>query len=72
MMAPAVNALHAGEQINQLESQEGPEQSPIQRFIDEDSRRKRKLGTRDEPAGEAGREEKREAQRYTARGTVSM
>jgi hypothetical protein len=44
--------LYAGEQINQLDSQEGPEQSPIQRLIDEDSRRKRKLATRDEPAGQ--------------------
>jgi hypothetical protein len=45
-----ITRLYAGEQIQQLESQEGPEQSPIHRIL-EDSRRKRELTTKDEPAG---------------------
>ena len=45
-----VTRIFAGEQIKQLESQEGPKQSVMQRII-EDSRRKRELTTKDEPAG---------------------
>jgi hypothetical protein len=44
--------LFAGEQIKHLESQEGPEQSPMQRISQEDSRRKRKPATKHEPAGQ--------------------
>ena len=47
-----ITRVFAGERIKQLEAQEGPEQSPIQRVFEEDSRRKRKLATKDEPAGQ--------------------
>jgi len=46
-----ITRLYAGEQIEQLESQEGSEHSPIHRII-EDSRTKRKTATKQEPAGQ--------------------
>jgi hypothetical protein len=45
-----ITRLYAGEQIKQLESEEGPEQSPVRRVIEEDRRREQQLGTKDEPA----------------------
>jgi hypothetical protein len=46
-----ITRVFAGEQIKELESQEGPAKSVMQR-IAEDSRRKQQLGTKREPAGQ--------------------
>jgi len=46
-----ITRVFAGEEIKQLESQEGPEQSPVTRIIEEDRRRKRELNAKDEPTG---------------------
>jgi hypothetical protein len=46
-----ITRVFAGEQIKRLESQEGPEQSPVTRIIEEDRRRKRGVGAKNESTG---------------------